>query len=90
VNVTVSLPSSCTATTSPCNGTLVLNTAGAAQNITVRLTVSNNPLLNVSTTPIGFVYQIGTAAPAATSITPASTSTVLQYTVLPAEGHGWW
>jgi uncharacterized protein (TIGR03437 family) len=32
-------------------------------------------------TPISFVYQIGTALPAATSVTPGSTSTALAYTV---------
>jgi uncharacterized protein (TIGR03437 family) len=91
VNVTVTPPSSCTPSTSPCSGTLVLNTAGASQNISIRLTVSTAPLLNVSTTPLSFVYQIGTASPAATSVTPGSTGTALQYTVTTttASGGSW-
>ncbi len=84
VNVTVTLPSSCTPSTSPCSGTLSLTTPGAAQNIPVKLNVSTSPLLNLNTTPISFVYQIGTAQPAAISVTPGSTSTALPYTVTPS------
>jgi len=84
VNVTVALPSSCTPSTSPCSGTLSLTTPGAAQNIPVKLNVSASPLLNLNATPISFVYQIGTAQPAATSVTPGSTSTALVYTVTPS------
>jgi uncharacterized protein (TIGR03437 family) len=81
VNVTVTIPSSCTPSTSPCNGTLSLTTPGAAQNIPVKLNVSNSPLLNLNTAPLSFNYQIGTAQPAAVSVTPGSTSTALAYTV---------
>jgi uncharacterized protein (TIGR03437 family) len=89
VNVTVTPPVSCTPSTSPCNGTLVLNTSGAAQNIPVTLTVSNNPLLNLNTTPIIFPpYQIGAAPPAAVSVTPGSTGAALPYTVTPATTSG--
>jgi uncharacterized protein (TIGR03437 family) len=84
VNVTVTPPSSCT---SSCSGTLVLNTSGATQNITVALTVSTNPLLNVNTAPIVFpAYQIGTAPPAAVSVTPTSTGAALPYTVTTSGG----
>jgi uncharacterized protein (TIGR03437 family) len=88
VNVTITPPASCTPTASPCHYTLVLNTAGPAQNIPVTLTVSTNPLLNVSTAPISFAYQVGTAPPAAVSVTPGSTGTALPYTVTPATTSG--
>ena len=84
VNVTVTIPSSCTPSTSPCNGTLSLTTPGAAQNIPVKLNVSGSPLLNLNTAPLSFNYQIGTAQPAAVSVTPGSTSTALAYTVTPS------
>jgi uncharacterized protein (TIGR03437 family) len=91
VNVSVAPPASCTATASTipslCPGaTLSLNTSGPAQNIPVTLTVSTNPLLNLNATPINFVYQIGTAQPAATSVTPGSTTTAtpLVYTATPS------
>ena len=88
VNVTITPPASCTPTASPCHYTLVLNTAGPAQNIPVTLTVSTNPLLNVSTAPISFAYQVGTAPPAAVSVTPGSTGTALPYTVTAATTSG--
>jgi uncharacterized protein (TIGR03437 family) len=83
VTVTVTPPSSCT---SSCSGNLVLNTTpGAAQNISVTLTVSTNPLLNVNTTAISFpTYQMGTTPPAAVSLTPGSTGAALSYTVTPS------
>jgi uncharacterized protein (TIGR03437 family) len=86
VNVTVAPPASCTPSTSPCSGTLTLNTSGPAQNIPVTLTESTNPLLNLNTTPISFTYQIGTALPAATAITPSSTGAALTYTVSTSGG----
>jgi len=91
VSVTITPPSSCTVLTSPCPGTLTLNTSGPAQNIPVSLTVSNNPLLNLTTPPISLVYQIGTAPPAATSVTPGSTGAALAYTVTAttASGGAW-
>jgi uncharacterized protein (TIGR03437 family) len=52
------------------------------------LTVSANPLLNVNTTPLSFAYQIGTAPPAAISVTPGSTGAALAYTVAPATTSG--
>jgi uncharacterized protein (TIGR03437 family) len=88
VNVTVTPPVSCTAATSPCNFTLVLNTSGPAKNIPIALTVSTNPLLNLSTGPISFAYQIGTAPPAVVSVTPGSTGTALIYTVTAATTSG--
>jgi uncharacterized protein (TIGR03437 family) len=88
VNVTVTPPASCTAVTSPCHYTLVLNTSGPAQNIPITLTVSANPLLNLSTAPISFAYQIGAAPPAAISVTPGSTGMALIYTVTPATVSG--
>ena len=80
VTVTVAPPSSCT---SSCSATLVLNTSpGAAQNISVTVTVSTNPLLNLPRTAITFpTYQMGTAPPAAVSVTPGSTGAALAYTV---------
>ena len=80
VTVTVTPPSSCT---SSCSANLVLNTSpGAAQNISVTVTVSTNPLLNLTTTAISFpTYQMGTAPPAAVSVTPGSTGGPLAYTV---------
>ncbi|MGA9626203.1 MAG: hypothetical protein WBL65_16530 [Bryobacteraceae bacterium] len=83
VTVTVTPPSSCT---SSCSGNLVLNTTpGATQNISVTLTVSTNPLLNVNTTAISFpTYQMGTTPPAAVSLTPGSTGAALSYTVTPS------
>ena len=82
VNVTVTPPASCTPASSPCSGALTLTTSGAAQNIPVGLTVSNNPLLNLGATAIPpFAYQIGTAPPAATSVTLGSTGAALPYTV---------
>jgi uncharacterized protein (TIGR03437 family) len=82
VTVTVTPPSSCTPSTSPCLGSLVLNTSGPPQNIPVSVTASNNPLLNLSPTSISsFAYQIGAAPPAATSITLGSTGAALPYTV---------
>ena len=86
VNVTVTLPSSCTPSSSPCSGALTLNYSGSPQNIPVTITVSNNPLLNLNTTPIPFVYQIGTAAPAAASVTPGSTGAAVAYTVTTSGG----
>jgi uncharacterized protein (TIGR03437 family) len=86
VNVTVTLPTSCTPSSSPCSGALTLNYSGSPQNIPVTITVSNNPLLNLNTTPISFVYQIGAAPPAATSVTPGSTGAALAYTVTTSGG----
>jgi len=89
VNVTVTPPASCTPSTSPCPGTLTLSTADSAQSIAVTLTVSSNPLLNLNTTSIPpFAYQIGTAPPAAVSVTPGSTGAALQYTVTAATTSG--
>jgi len=81
VSVTVTPPASCTPSSSPCSGTLSLTTSGPTQNIPVTLTVSNNPLLNLTTTPLTFSSQIGAAAPAAASVTPGSTGAALAYTV---------
>ena len=80
VTVTVTPPSSCT---SSCSANLVLNTSpGAAQNVSVTVTVSTNPLLNLATTAISFpTYQMGTTPPAAVSVTPGSTGAALAYTV---------
>jgi uncharacterized protein (TIGR03437 family) len=86
VNVTIALPSSCTPSSSPCSGALTLNYAGSPQNIPVTITVSNNPLLILNTTPIPFVYQIGTAPPAAASVTPGSTGAAVAYTVTTSGG----
>jgi uncharacterized protein (TIGR03437 family) len=89
VNVTVTPPSSCTPSTSPCSGTLTFSTSGPAQNIPVTLTVSNNPLLNLNATSIPtFAYQIGTTPPAAVSVTPGSTGAALSYTVTAATNSG--
>ena len=86
VNVTVTLPSSCTPSSSPCSGALTLNYSGSPQNIPVTITVSNNPLLNLNTTPIPFVYQIGTAPPAAASVIPGSTGAAVAYTITTSGG----
>jgi uncharacterized protein (TIGR03437 family) len=86
VNVTVALPSSCTPSSSPCSGALTLNYSGSPQNIPVTITVSNNPLLNLNTTPIPFAYQIGTTPPAAASVTPGSTGAAVAYTVTTSGG----
>jgi uncharacterized protein (TIGR03437 family) len=97
VNVTVNialLPSSCVPSAtqtslSSCKGNLILTKPGASQNIPVTLTASNNPLLNVNTTPVSFpTYQIGTAFPAAVSVTPSSTGAALPYTVTMATTSG--
>jgi uncharacterized protein (TIGR03437 family) len=81
VNVTIAPPAACTPTASPCNYNLVLNTAGPAQSIPVKLTVSTNPLLNISPTSIPpFTYQVGTTPPATVSVTPGSTGAALPYT----------
>lgn len=87
VNVTIALPSSCTPSSSPCSGALTLNSSGSPQNIPVTITVSNNPLLNISPTLIpAFAYQIGTAPPAAASVTPGSTGAAVAYTVTTSGG----
>jgi uncharacterized protein (TIGR03437 family) len=80
VTVTVTPPSSCT---SSCSANLVLNTSpGAAQSVSVTVTASTNPLLNLPTTAISFpTYQMGTTPPAAVSVTPGSTGAALAYTV---------
>jgi uncharacterized protein (TIGR03437 family) len=80
VNVTVTLPSSCTPATSPCSGSLTLNTSGPPQMISVSLTVSTNPMLNVNTAPLSFAYQVGTTPPATVSVAPGSTGAALSYT----------
>jgi uncharacterized protein (TIGR03437 family) len=82
VTIVAPLPSTCTVTSSPCNPALNLTITGApTKNIPIAVTVSNSPLLNLNTTPLSFNYQIGTAQPAAISVTPGSTSTALPYTV---------
>ena len=88
VTVTVAPPASCT---SSCSANLVLNTTpGAAQNISVALTVSTNPLLTLTTTAIAFpTYQMGTTPPAAVSVTPGSTGAALPYTVAITNGGSW-
>lgn len=82
VTIVSPFPSTCTPTSSPCTPTLNLTITGApTKNIPIAVTVSNSPLLNVSATPLSFNYQIGTAQPAAVSVTPTSTGTALAYTV---------
>jgi uncharacterized protein (TIGR03437 family) len=82
VTIVSPFPSTCTPASSPCTPTLNLTITGApTKNIPIAVTVSNSPLLNVSATPLNFNYQIGTAQPAATSVTPTSTGTALPYTV---------
>src|ERR1035437_5932993 len=85
VTIVAPFPSTCTITSSPCNPALNLTITGApTKNIPIAVTVSNSPLLNLNTTPLSFNYQIGTAQPAAISVTPGSTSTALPYTVTPS------
>jgi uncharacterized protein (TIGR03437 family) len=84
VTIVAPFPSTCTVTSSPCSPALNLTITGApTKNIPIAVTVSNSPLLNLNTTPLSFNYQIGTAQPAAISVTPGSTSTstALPYTV---------
>jgi uncharacterized protein (TIGR03437 family) len=71
VNITVTemQPS---ASPGPYNGILTLLTA-VTQQIPVIANVSNNPLLNVPTTPLSFIYQVGGAVPVTQSVTPTST-----------------
>ena len=69
------------------NGTVTLVTS-TSQGIPVKLTVSNNPLLNVTVTPLNFTYVIGSPAPAAQTLTPTSTGTALQYTIATSTSNG--
>lgn len=73
------------------NGTVTINAPEAAnptQQVPVTLTVSNNPLLSLTPSTLSFTHQIGTAAPAAQTLTPQSTGAALNYTVTAATSAG--
>jgi uncharacterized protein (TIGR03437 family) len=74
------------------SGQLTLITPGgspAQTNIPVSLAISNTALLNIPATPLTFIYQLGTAAPAAQNVNITATSGTLGYNVAATAGATW-
>ncbi len=61
------------------------------QTVLVTLTVSNNPLLNLSPGSLSFAFQIGRATPASQTVSVTSTGVPLSFTASAAtsSGGGW-
>ena len=65
------------ASSTPYTATLAIFATGAANNplaVPVSLTISSSPLLNISTAPVKFTYQVGGAIPNAQTITATTTN----------------
>lgn len=74
------------------NGTIAIGSPsgiGASLSIPVTLTISNSPLLTLAPNSLKFTYQIGGAAPTPQVITPASSSTAINFTVTPQSAGNW-
>lgn len=75
------------------NGTISIGSpsgVGMSLAIRVTLTISNSPLLTLSPNVLNFTYQLGGAFPPTQTITPASTSTAISYSVVPQAAGGNW
>lgn len=55
-------------------GILIPGATNSPFNIPVSLLVSNSPLLNMSTAPVSFTYQVGGAVPSAKTVTATTTA----------------
>ena len=74
------------------NGTIAIGSpsgVGASLSIPVTLTISNSPLLTLAPNSLKFTYQIGGAAPTPQVVTPASSSTAINFTVTPQSAGNW-
>ncbi len=75
------------------NGTIAIGSpSGVGQTlaIPVILTISNSPLLTVTPNALKFTYQLGSTLPPTQAITPASTSTPINYSVTTQSTGGNW
>ena len=74
-------------------GTITLTATGASNSpyvIPVTLTVTTNPILNISAPALSFAYQIGQSNPPAQTLTFASSGSAINYSLAAQTQNGNW